>query len=58
MQADIEKLETELADPDLFTRNADRFHKVSETLEAKRAELEDAEMEWLELEEKKEALEG
>ena len=58
MQADIEKLETELADPDLFTRNADRFHKVSETLEAKRGELEDAEMEWLELEEKKEALEG
>ena len=56
LQSDIEGLEAELADPGLFTRDAARFHKASETLEQKRDDLEAAEMEWLELEEKRESL--
>lgn len=58
LQGQIEALEAEMADPELFTRDADRFHKASGELEAKREALEEAEMEWLELEEKKEALQG
>ena len=58
LQNEIEALETEMADPNLFTKDAARFQKVSETLEARRTELEEAEMEWLELEEKRESLQG
>lgn len=57
-QDQISALETELADPGLFTRDAKRFHAASSELEALRETLEEAEMEWLELEEKKDALSG
>jgi ATP-binding cassette subfamily F protein uup len=55
---EITALEQEMADPDLFTRNADRFHAASQELEAKREALDEAEMEWLELEEKRESLQS
>ncbi len=58
LQDEIGALEAELADPELFTRDAARFHKASETLEAKREELDASELEWLELEEKRENLEN
>ncbi|MEM9359367.1 MAG: ATP-binding cassette domain-containing protein, partial [Pseudomonadota bacterium] len=52
------KLEAELADAALFTSNPDRFSKVTERLSAVQAELEAAEEQWLELEIKREQLEG
>ena len=58
LQTRIENLEAELADPNLFSKDATRFQKASEELESSREELEEAEMEWLELEEKRESLEG
>ncbi|MAK62736.1 MAG: elongation factor 3 [Ponticaulis sp.] len=58
LQARIEALEAELADPELFTRNATRFQAASEELSEARDTLENHEMEWLELEEKREALES
>lgn len=58
LQKQIEALEAELADPALFNKNPDRFHKASSELETTRDTLEEAEMEWLELEEKRESLEG
>ena len=54
----ISELETTLADPDLYARDADAFHKTSKALEAAKGSLDDMELEWLELEEKREALEG
>ncbi|WP_033232950.1 ABC-F family ATP-binding cassette domain-containing protein [Ponticaulis koreensis] len=58
LQTRIENLEAELADPNLFSKDATRFQKASEELESSREELEEVEMEWLELEEKRESLEG
>ena len=54
--AEIAALQTELADPELYSRNAARFTAASKALEAKTEALEAAEMEWLELEEKREQL--
>lgn len=56
LQAKIAELEGKLSDPELFTRDADAFHRINSELEATRAALEAAEMDWLEIEEKKEAL--
>jgi len=58
LQKQIQALEAELADPALFNKNPDRFHKASRELETTRDTLDEAEMEWLELEEKRESLEG
>jgi ABC transport system ATP-binding/permease protein len=55
-QAEIASLETEMADPDLFTRQPAVFAVKAERLEAARAELDASESEWLALEEKREAL--
>lgn len=52
----IAKLEHDLADPELYTRNPAGFAKISAALEAAREQLESAELEWLELEERREAL--
>ncbi len=54
---EIGSLEKELADPALYTANQDRFNKLSSRLQTARGELETSEMEWLELEEKREAIE-
>ncbi|MEM5516616.1 ABC-F family ATP-binding cassette domain-containing protein [Henriciella sp. AS95] len=53
---EIEKLEAELADPDLYASNPDRFQTVSERLEDARRELDAAEEAWLEIEALKEDL--
>jgi ATP-binding cassette subfamily F protein uup len=55
LEAEIEKLETELSNPDLFTKNPDEFQRINTRLEAARSELEQAELDWMEIEEKKEA---
>ena len=56
--AEIGKLETYLADPQLYARDPAAFARASDELAARRAALEAAEEEWLELEELREALEG
>jgi ATP-binding cassette subfamily F protein uup len=58
LQRNIEMLEKELADPDLYARNAARFDEASREMETMRDTLDASEMEWLELEEKKEALQN
>lgn len=52
LEAEIGKLSDILSDPDLFTKASDRFHRTSEALAKRQAELTAAEEEWLRLEEK------
>jgi len=58
LQADIAKLESELADPDLYSRDPKAFASKTARHDALRAELAQAEESWLELELKREALSG
>lgn len=58
LETEIGELETKLADPNLFNDNPDAFHRINARLETARAELEQAEMDWMDIEEKKEALAG
>jgi ATP-binding cassette subfamily F protein uup len=52
LEAEIGKLSDILSDPDLFTKASDRFHRTSEALAKRQAELTAAEEEWLRLDEK------
>lgn len=54
--AEIERLEKDLSDADLFNKDPARFQKLSDRLAAARGELEQAEMDWLEIEALKEEL--
>ena len=54
----IAVLETQLADPGLYGRDPAAFDRFGQALAAAREKLEAAEMEWLELEERREALEA
>jgi ATP-binding cassette subfamily F protein uup len=54
----IATLERAMADPDLYARDPAGFDRFSRALEAARAQLAAAEEEWLELEERREALES
>jgi ATP-binding cassette subfamily F protein uup len=56
LQAEIARLEKDLADPALYSRDPIAFNGKSERIGAARVEAEAAEMEWLEIEEKREAL--
>ncbi|MEL7112953.1 MAG: ATP-binding cassette domain-containing protein [Pseudomonadota bacterium] len=58
LEHEISDLETRLSDPDLFNDDPDAFHQINTRLETARAELEQAELDWMEIEEKKEALAG
>lgn len=58
LNAKIEALTAEMADPELYTKNFDRFCAATDELTQASETLEAAEMEWLELEEKREAIEG
>ncbi|MEZ6030196.1 MAG: ATP-binding cassette domain-containing protein [Hyphomonadaceae bacterium] len=55
-QAEIADLEAAMADPALFAKDPAAFQSKASRLSAARAELEHYELEWLELEEKREAL--
>jgi len=55
---EIETLEADLADPELYARDPASFQDKSRRLGTAREELETAEMDWLELEEKRESIEG
>lgn len=52
LNAEIAKLEVLLSDPDLFTANPVKFEKATDALTARAIALEEAETEWLQLEEK------
>lgn len=56
LQAEIAALEKDLADAGLYARDAAAFTKKSARAAAARTELENIEMEWLEIEEKRESL--
>ncbi|WP_296817733.1 ABC-F family ATP-binding cassette domain-containing protein [Brevundimonas sp.] len=56
LPAEIEKLETALADPTLYASDRRRFDKLSADLDATRARLALAEEDWLRLEDMKAAL--
>ncbi len=58
LQAEIAALEKDLADAGLYARDAAAFTKKSARAGAARTELENIEMEWLEIEEKRESLPG
>lgn len=53
VENDISELNTLLADPDLYSKDADKFHESVKLLEDQKARLERYEMRWLELEEMK-----
>jgi ATP-binding cassette subfamily F protein uup len=55
---DITAREARLADPELYAKNPTRFAAVSADLDALRAELEGAELRWLELAAMEEGLAG
>lgn len=56
LEGEIGDLERKLSDPDLFARNPDEFQRINTRLEAARGELEQAELDWMEIEEKKEVI--
>ncbi|MDR3514384.1 MAG: ATP-binding cassette domain-containing protein [Azospirillaceae bacterium] len=58
LAAEIRHLEGELADPALFSRDATRFHRTTETLQQRQVELAGAEERWLTLETLRESLEA
>ena len=58
LEADVAKLTAVLADPDLYTRDPSRFAATTASLDATRGALAAAEEQWLELEMRREELEG
>jgi len=58
LEAEMAKLAAVLEDPDLYTRDPARFGKTTAALEAARGALAAAEEQWLELEMRREELEG
>lgn len=58
LETEIGELESKLADPNLFNDDPDAFNRINSRLESAREELERAETDWMEIEEKKEAFAG
>ena len=56
LERDMEKLNTALSDPDLYSRDPAMFEKYSKALGERQALLDKAETRWLELEELKQSL--
>ena len=56
LEAEIARIEAALADPALFTADPKRFAALTRRLETARSELENAELDWLELSEKRDRL--
>lgn len=57
-EAELEAVETDLADPELFRRDPEGFHARTRRLDALRAEIAQMEEDWLEIEAKREAIEA
>ncbi|WP_207458308.1 ATP-binding cassette domain-containing protein [Azospirillum sp. SYSU D00513] len=58
LTAEVAKLEKDLTDPNLFTRDPAKFQKTTELLQTRQNDLAAAEERWLELEALREELEG
>ncbi|MDD3287746.1 MAG: ATP-binding cassette domain-containing protein [Alphaproteobacteria bacterium] len=58
LEEEIATIEPKLADHDLYSRDAEYFHRLSMRLKKAKTELETAEHRWLELEEMKAAIVG
>ena len=58
LQSEIAVLESILANPELYAKDAERFQQGTKALTVKQSRLVAAEEEWLELELLKEELEG
>lgn len=56
LEADVAADEGALSDPDLYACDPDRFAKLTERIARNRAEIEAAELRWLEVAEMAEAL--
>ena len=56
LEAEVAAYEAALSDPDLYTRNPDRFAALTERIARNRTEIEAAELRWLEVAEMAEAL--
>ena len=56
LQGEIKAHEAALEDAGLYARDPKRFDQVMQAMDAARARLSASEMEWLELEEKRESL--
>jgi len=56
LEKEIQVIETALADPALYAKDAQKFAKASELLAAKKSALSDFELRWLELDEKRASL--
>ena len=55
LEKEIAKMEELMCDPDLYTKNADKFTEISKRLPEAKDKLNAAELRWLELEEMKES---
>ncbi|QDH17894.1 ABC-F family ATP-binding cassette domain-containing protein [Swingsia samuiensis] len=58
LEKEIQAFQDILSDPELYSREPDKFKKTTDLLEKKEKELQECEELWLELEVKKEELEG
>ena len=58
IEAEIAAAEAELHDPNLYTKNPERFAALTKAIDAKREEKDAAEMRWLEVAEMAEGLSG
>ena len=58
LQAEVAADEAALHDPDLYTRDPNRFAKLTERIARNRTEIEAAEVRWLEVAEMAEQLAG
>jgi ATP-binding cassette subfamily F protein uup len=58
LQAEVAADEASLSNPDLYTRDPNQFAKLTERIARNRAEIEAAELRWLEVAEMAEALTG
>ncbi|MEO8454511.1 MAG: ABC transporter ATP-binding protein, partial [Sphingomicrobium sp.] len=56
LEAEVAADETALSDPDMFLRDPDRFARLTERIARHRADIEAAELRWLEVAEMAEAL--
>ena len=56
LQAQVAADEAALSDPDLYTRDPDAFARLTERIARHRADIEAAELRWLEVAEMAEAL--
>lgn len=52
----IAQMEAEISDPQLYSKNPEKFNQLTKDVEAGQNELEEKEMRWLELEEMKDSL--